>query len=641
VAAQDDAPAMPDSIPPRTTPADAANDAAKPAPALTLAAIGVVFGDIGTNPLYAIRQVFHDTPDFARDPAAIIGIVSLFLWSILLVVCVKYAGFVLRADHDGEGGTLALLGKLHAREPYLPYRMPSALTLLVLFGSGLLFGDGMVTPAISVLSAVEGLEVATDAFKPYVVPLAVAILVALFLVQSRGTARIGRAFGPVMLVWFATIGAVGAASVLHHPAILAALDPRPGLVFLFSRGWLGYATLGSVVLAFAGVEALFADLGHFGRRPILLGWYSVVLPGLLLNYFGQGALLLTDPAASREPFYGLVAPWALYPMVLLATAATVIASQALISGIFSLTQQAVNMGYAPRYAIRHTSAEERGQVYMPVINAFLAIGCIGIVLGFRSSDALGAAYGLAVIGTMTITSVVFYLVTRRIWRWSRWAAMPLVGGFLLIELAFLGANLAKLLSGAWVPLAIGIFVFAVMATWTIGRARYWRALRAWAMPIEAFRAMMRGWTRRDAGIAVFLSHERDFVPLVGKHEWMRAHVAHERVVLLKVVTMRRPYARSSRRVAVEDLGDGLYRVTACFGFMETPDLPAAVAKALPFAWEGVAFYLADPQVAEGGPWHTQAWRRLFLFLGRTGLTPIAYFSIPPHMAISVGLELEI
>ncbi len=612
----------------------------KTLPVLMLGALGVVFGDIGTSPLYAIRQVFHDTPAYAQDPAAIIGVLSLILWAIILAVCIKYTIFVLRADHDGEGGTLAMLGLIQQHNPPKPFAGPGALTLLVLFGSALLYGDGMITPSISVLSAVEGLNVATSAFKPYVLPLSAIILLALFLVQHRGTEAVGTLFGPVMLAWFTAIGATGLFGIISHPAVLASFNPLAGLHFLLTHGWTGYLTLGAVVLAFSGVEALFADLGHFGRRPIILAWYFLVLPGLMLNYLGQGALLLRNPHEAGEPFFGLVPHWGIYPMVILSTAATVIASQALISGAFSLTRQAVNLGLAPRYAVRHTSAESSGQVYMPVVNVFLMIGCLAVVFGFRSSDALGNAYGLAVIGTMTITSIVFFVVTTRVWHWSLWAAVPLMIAFLGFDLTFLGANLVKILQGAWVPLVIGIFVFTLLAVWTLGRARYRRALAGWAMDIGEFRAGMKGWASRGAGTAVFLTSDLHRVPLVGRHKWLRENCSYENVLLLKIETSPSPYGAESDRVTVEDLGNGLFTAIARFGFMETPCAGEVLPKALPFEWESVVFLLPQPIATDHGSFWRSALQRVFVFLGSTGLSPIEWFEIPAHQAVSVGLELD-
>jgi KUP system potassium uptake protein len=612
----------------------------KKLPALMLGAVGIVFGDIGTSPLYAVRQVFHDTPAFASRPGDILGILSLVIWAIFLAVCVKYTILVLRADHDGEGGTLAMLGLIEDKTPPAPFAGPGFLVLLVLFGSALLYGDGMITPSISVLSAVEGLNVATDVFKPYVLPTAAAILLVLFLVQYKGTAAVGAFFGPVMMAWFVAIGALGAVSVFAHPAVLVCFNPVQGIRFLTTHGWTGYATLGAVVLAFSGVEALFADLGHFGRRPIILAWYFLVLPGLLLNYLGQGALLLNDPKQAGEPFFGLVPHWAIYPMVVLATLATVIASQALISGAFSLTRQAVTMGLAPRYAIKHTSAEASGQVYMPVVNGFLMIGCLAIVFGFQSSDALGNAYGLAVIGTMTITSIVFFVVTLKVWHWPLYASVPLLIAFLVFDLAFLGANLAKILEGAWVPLVVGAFVFSLLAMWTIGRARFRKALSGWSMDIKVFRAEMEGWKHRGAGAAVFLTENLDRVPLIGRHIWLRENCRYENVLLLKIYAIGSPYLPDEERVTVQDLGNGLFTAEARFGFMELPSANQVLPQCLPFDWSTAVFMLPQPIPTDRGSFPQRILQRVYVFLARTGLSPIEWFQIPAHQAVSVGLELD-
>ena len=620
-------------------PKDAASPGERALPTMALGALGVVFGDIGTSPLYAIQQCFTDEPSFAHDPTAILGILSLVIWSVILIVCVKYATFILRADHDGEGGTLALLGLIRSKTPALPFARPGVLTLLVLFGSALLYGDGVVTPAISVLSAVEGLKIASPGFGPFVVPLSVGILVALFLLQHYGTERVGRFFGPVMLLWFVAIAILGAASAWQHPAVLAAFNPLAGLRLLLGYGWAGYAVLGAVILCVSGTEALFADLGHFGRRPIIVAWYTVGLPALALNYLGQGAKLLQDPDAAANPFFAIVPHWALYPAVALATAATVIASQALISGAFSLTQQAINMGFAPRYAVVHTSAEEQGQVYMPVINYALMVGCVALVLGFRSSEALGAAYGLAVIGTMTVTSVTFYVVTRQVWGWSRALAVPLLLAFLLIDGGFLIANLAKLLSGAWVPLVIGGLVFTVLVIWTVGRSRFRRAMSKLSMPLSEFKAMADGWNDREEGVAVFLTEHPDKVPIIGSHPWLRGHVAHETVLLLRIETTRRPYVPEEERLSIEDLGGGLYRGVARFGFMSRPDVCGALSRDLPFKSDQAVFFLPQVFTKPAPTWWLRLFRRCYLFLGRTGLSPVEYFQINALQVVSVGVEL--
>ena len=614
----------------------------KKLPAVMLGALGVVFGDIGTSPLYAVQQVFSDTPDFAKDPAAITGVLSLIIWAIFLAVCVKYTMFVLRADHDGEGGTLAMLGLIQQTDPPKPFAGPGVLTLLVLFGSALLYGDGMITPSISVLSAVEGLNVATDALKPYVLPLA-AINPACAFFWCRAAARRWWGACSARLCWrgSSTIGVLGMASASSSiPLCWRVFQSAARPAFPRSaHGWKGYATLGAVVLAFSGVEALFADLGHFGRRPIILAWYFLVLPALLLNYLGQGSLLLRDPHQSAKPFYGLLPHWGIYPMVALSTAATVIASQALISGAFSLTRQAVNLGLAPRYAVRHTSAESSGQVYMPVVNYFLMIGCLAVVLGFRSSSALGNAYGLAVIGTMTVTSLVFFVVTRRVWHWSLWTAVPLAAAFLVFDTAFLGANLAKILQGAWVPLVIGVFVFTLLTIWTVGRARYRRALAGWSMNVADFKRGMTGWKTRE-GSAVFLTSNLDWVPLVGRHRWLWENCRYENVLLLKVDLAKTPYVDGSDRVHITQVCQGFYTGTARFGFMENPCIGTVLPGALPFDWSDAVFLLPRPIPTDHGGFFRRFLQHAYLFLSKTGLSPVEWFQIPPHQAIAVGLELE-
>jgi KUP system potassium uptake protein len=631
---------MPDRTP--STPALAVGSGAqKSLPLLALGALGVVFGDIGTSPLYALRQVFHDNPALANDPQAVTGILSLILWAVVLAVCVKYTLFVMRADNDGEGGTLAMLGLIQSGDKPAPYAGPTVLVLLVLFGSALLYGDGVITPSISVLSAVEGLNVATSALKPAVLPISTAILLGLFLAQSRGTEAVGKLFGPVMLLWFLAIGVLGVLSLVKTPAILACLNPATGLHFMATHGWKGYATLGAVVLAFSGVEALFADLGHFGRSPIILAWYTVALPALLLNYLGQGALLLANPKAGAEPFYGMVPHMALYPMVALSTAATIIASQALISGAFSLSHQAVNMGLAPPFRVKHTSKDTSGQVYMPLINTLLMVGCIAIVLSFRSSDSLGNAYGLAVIGTMTITSLVFFIVMRKVWHWNLAISALVFAGFILFDLAFLGANLAKLLEGAWVPLAIGVCVFLLLWAWTLGRARYGRALASWAMPVADFRHDIASWQSRQDGTVVFLTFDLDHVPLVGRHHWLRENCQYQRVLLLRIETSRAAYVSDADRVEVADTGDGIFTAVARFGFMQWPHVGEVLPKALPFAWDDTVFILAQPMTAGKCSRLGRIVLAVYHFLRQTSLSPNERFSIPPGQTISVGMELEI
>lgn len=622
-------------------------------PWMALGALGVVFGDIGTDGLYVMAACFKAAPGSQNQPASVIGIISLILWSVILVVCVKYMGFIMRADHEGEGGTLALLGMLRenraksgVRAPAPGRRMmPGVLTFVVIFGSALLYGDGMITPAISVLSAVQGLSVATTAFNPVVVPLAVCILVALFLFQSRGTGPVGKLFGPVMCLWFVTIGVLGAHEVWGHPAILSAFDPRHGLAFLFTHGWQGLMILGAVVLAVTGCAALYADLGHFGRAPIMLAWFGLAFPALVLNYLGQGAVLIGSPRAASNAFFALVPHWGLYPMVALATAAAVIASQALISGSFSLTQQAVNMGLCPPFAIRHTSKTEAGQIYVPVVNTLLMVGCTGIVLAFRSSAALSSAYGMAVVGTMIVTSGVFYLVLRELWHWHRWQAIPLVACFLLVDGSFLGGNVEKLFSGAWVPLAIAGVIFTVSATWAYERPRYRRQIDGWAMPVERFQREMQTWQSRQDGTAVLMTPTPDRVPMVGRHAWLRRQVNHENIVLLTVAQLDRPSVPEQEQIEVETLAPTLHRMKASYGYMQSVDvdkaLRAARHSAIRIDWDNLVFYLPAPFASPQGRWPHRLRRRLFFFLRSAGESAVEHFHIEPGQTVAVGVKVDL
>ena len=613
----------------------------KPLPKLALGALGVVFGDIGTSPLYAVKQAVTELPAIAHNPHDILGVLSLVLWSLILVVCVKYVTFVTRADHDGEGGTMALLGLLRGHGAAKIGL--GAMTLIVLFGSALLYGDGIVTPAISVLSAVEGLNVATTTFQHMIVPIAIAILAALFLFQRFGTGRVGSLFGPVLCLWFVVIAALGVSGLVAHPESLRAFDPRLGIAFLTGHGWKGYAVLGAVVLCVSGVEALFADLGHFGRRPIVFAWYCVVLPALMLNYLGQSGQLIASPDAADNPFFSLVPHWGLYPMVALSTVATVIASQALISGTFSLTQQAINMGFCPRLAVIHTSTEQSGQIYMPSVNFMLMAGCVALVLGFRSSDALGAAYGLAVTGTMTSTTIAFHAVMRKVWGWTAWRAYPLTALFLTVDLAFLGANVAKIFSGAWVPLVVALFVFGTFVLWTDMHRAFTVALRQFAMPVADFLRDMTRWGERTEGTAVFITHEHDEVPLVGRNEWLLRHVRQERVLLLTIDTTRSPYVAPEHRLHIERGEQGLFTGKMCFGFMEPIDIPGALRGSdipeLAQDCDGMMFFLPRPFPTEQGSLAARLRRQAYVVLSRIALTPIEFFAIPPHQTVSVGVEI--
>ncbi|HEY4131796.1 MAG TPA: KUP/HAK/KT family potassium transporter, partial [Gemmatimonadaceae bacterium] len=540
---------------------------------LSLTALGIVYGDIGTSPLYALQQCFMAKEHaIAVTTENVYGVLSLIVWLLILVVAVKYIVFIMRADNRGEGGILALMALILQQERRRSdSRRRILLISLALFGAALLYGDGIITPAISVLSAVEGLHIATPAFDGYIVPLSFVTLVLLFMVQRLGTGRVGTAFGPVMALWFVTIALLGGAEVIKEPRILFALNPWHGLQFFIANGKVGFLALGAVVLAVTGAEALYADMGHFGKRPIRIAWFSLVLPALLINYMGQGALILRDPHAAANPFY-LLAPHALLiPLVILATVAAVIASQALISGAFSLTQQAVQLGYSPRVTILHTSRSEAGQIFIPEISNMLMVGCLLLVAFFKSSERLGAAYGIAVTGTMAITSLLFAVVARGRWNWSLAHVIPITAVFLAIDLALFSANVIKIEYGGWVPIVIAICVFTLMSTWKKGRTLLNHALHAGSLPLDLFLGdVARRKPPRVPGTAVFMTSSNDGVPVVLLHHLKHNKVLHEQVILMSVVTHEIPEIKSDERVSVEKLEHGFYRVTARYGFMETP-----------------------------------------------------------------------
>ena len=611
---------------------------------LALGALGVVFGDIGTSPLYALRQCFIDLRSPSVDPAALLGILSLIFWSLILVVCVKYVTFILRADHNGEGGTLALLALVLNQQSAKPAGRPTGLVLLVFFGSALLYGDGVITPSISVLSAVEGLKVAAPGAAHFIVPLSIGILAALFLIQSRGTGQVGAFFGPIMAFWFLTLAVMGISGIVQAPGVLAALNPGMAVEFLAHHGGRGVIVLGAVVLCLTGAEALFADLSHFGRLPIRLGWYGLVLPSLVLNYFGQGALILKHPTLTDNPLFLLVPHLLLYPMVALATVAAVIASQALISGAFCLTAQAIHLGFLPRMRIVHTSKEEQGQIYIAVVNYLLMLACIAVVAGFRSSERLGGAYGLAVIGTMLVTSITYYVVVRRVWKWPLSVAVPLVGFFLLLDLAFLAGNVVKILSGAWVPLLIAALVFAIFWIWTTNRARYGQALQSWGLPLEEFRHEVKSWQRHHTGTGVFLTTREHFVPLVGRNPWLHEHCRHQQLLLITVRDRPVPYVSDSEMAVVEEMGSGFWRIRASFGFMQSHDLmrllksPAMGTIAIDF--EHLIFYVPQSQIDYKGGWWRQRIGNVYRFLGSNTLSAADYFCLPARNVVHVGVQLK-
>jgi KUP system potassium uptake protein len=614
---------------------------------LILMAAGVVFGDIGTSPLYALRECVDPDHGVAATHDNLLGILSLVFWSLTMVVTVKYLTFIMKADNRGEGGILALLALAPSKKKPTSARI-GWIAGLVIFGAALLYGDGVITPAISVLSAVEGLEVATTRFSPVVVPLTVAILFGLFWVQKRGTASIGAVFGPIMVVWFITLATLGVVQIARYPAILEAINPLHAVSFFVEHRWRGFIVLGSVVLVITGGEALYADMGHFGRHPIRLAWFCLVMPALLANYFGQAACLIVHPELAGNPFYALVPTSLIYPMVVLSTVATIIASQALISGAYSLTRQAVQLGFCPRVTILHTSGEAEGQIYVPEVNAALAIACIWLVLSFRESSALAAAYGIAVTGTMGITSIVYFVVLTRAWRWPLWRALPLVLVFLSFDIPFFAANAMKFFHGGWFPIAIGLALFMVMTTWKTGRALLARNLASRLLPIDLFLADVdEHKPHRVPGAAVFMSSNPNGVPIVLLHHWKHNQVLHETVVLLSIVTESVPEVRTAERLQVKNLGRGFFLLTAHYGFMQTPKVPevmdlAAAYYGVPYVPARTSYFLGRETLLPTGDSKMFRWRKaLFAFISRNARSATQYFGIPPDRVVELGMQIDL
>jgi KUP system potassium uptake protein len=618
---------------------------------LSLGALGVVYGDIGTSPLYAMRECLSSTEHVtvAPDPGNVIGIVSLFFWALTLVVVLKYLVFIMRADNKGEGGILALAALVD--HPGRDARRRGRLAipvLLALFGAGLLYGDGVITPAVSVLGAIEGLNEQNPAFGHLIVPVSAAILIGLFWLQRYGTHRIGAVFGWVMLAWFVAIGAAGVPYIARHPEILVAVSPHHAIAFLATHGKVGFLLLGSVVLCITGGEALYADMGHFGKTPIRWAWTLIVFPGLLLNYFGQGALYLEEGAKVSNPFYDLVSggPF-LIPMIILATLAAIIASQALISGAFSLTNQAVQLGYVPRVTVVHTSHKAEGQIYIPEVNWSLMVACVALVLAFKSSSSLAAAYGIAVTGTMAITSYLYFLVCRYNWNYSWTAALSLFVPFVAIDLSFFSANLEKIAAGGWFPLAVGIGVFVIMTTWWRGRFELSRTMETGMIPDELFLADI-GETPlpRVSGTAVFMSSGTDGMPNVLLHHVKHNKVLHRQVVLLSIVTENVPFAVGNSALAVRELAHGFYRVIAHVGFMQQPNVPRILARCekhgLVVNPSDTTYYLGRQTLLTTGKSSLARWRKmLFSFLSRNARPPTAFFNLPPNRVVELGLQIEL
>ncbi len=618
---------------------------------LTLTALGVVYGDIGTSPLYALRECFKPEYGLAATPENVYGILSLILWVLILVVSVKYIVFILRADNRGEGGILAMLALLlQGQTDSLKRRL--LLIALGLFGAALLYGDGMITPAISVLSAMEGLTVVSKNFEYLVIPFTLAILVGLFLAQRLGTASVGKIFGPVTLVWFLTIGGLGLHEILLEPAILAAANPWYALKFAFTHGTAGFIVLGAVVLAVTGAEALYADMGHFGKKPIRLAWFVMVLPALMLNYFGQGALILRDPLAAENPFF-LLAPRAmLYPLIALATVAAIIASQAMISGAFSLTQQCIQLGYSPRMTIRHTSASEFGQIYIPEVNYAIMVGCLLLVLAFGDSTSLGAAYGIAVTGTFMITTTIYTVISATRWKWPLWQSALFFLVFFTLDAALFGASLLKFIHGGWVPLAVAVALFTLMTTWKRGREILRDRLQDIALPLDIFLEDVGQRARaRVPGTAVFMTSEAAGVPVVLLHHLKHNKVLHETVILLSIATDEVPEVPRADRVKIEALGQGFFRVIAHYGFMESADVKEVLQKCRD---SGIAarpldtsYYLGRERlIPRRGPWKKGGLsmsivrKKLFGIMSRNARSATEYFQLPPNRVVELGTQIE-
>lgn len=612
---------------------------------LTLAALGVVYGDIGTSPLYSIKEVFggahHPVP---ITPDNVLGILSLFLWSLIIVVTLKYVAFIMRANNKGEGGIIALMTlALHKGNP--DSWQQKLLITLGLFGAALFYGDGVITPAISVLSAVEGLGLITPTFKPYILPITLAIVVGLFVIQRRGTATVGALFGPVMLLWFAVLTLLGGISIVQHPAVLAAINPVYGFNFLMGNSLLGFFALGAVVLCITGAEALYADMGHFGAKPIQYAWLGYVMPALIINYFGQGALLLADSSAIENPFYRLAPEWALYPLVILSTIATVIASQAVISGAFSITQQAIQLGYTPRLEVQHTSDQEIGQIYLPALNWLLLVSIIALVIGFGSSSNLAAAYGIAVTGTMLITNILAIAVAVRLWNWSPLRAILGALPFIVIDLGFFLANSVKIPDGGWFPLAFGLAIFVLLTTWKRGRELLHHRLAADALQLKPFiDDVTQSGVSRVPGTAIFMTPDPDSVPHAMLHSLKHYKALHEQVVILSVSVFDVPFVPDIDRVEVRHLSGNFSQVIVQYGFKDEPDIPAALSlcteAGLCIDMMDASFFLGRETLIPRLGSEMAYWRELlFVAMFRNAGSATAFFKIPSNRVVELGSQV--
>ncbi len=612
---------------------------------LALGAIGVVYGDIGTSPLYAMKEAFSPPHGVPLTKANVLGVLSLIFWSLNFLITFKYLSLMMRADNRGEGGVLALLALL--RPGRITTRRRWLLITLGLFGSALLYGDGVITPAISVLGAMEGLSVATPALEPWIIPLSLVILFALFYVQKYGTAGVGAIFGPFTLVWFTCIGVLGITGIAREPAVLAAINPWHAVAFFTRHGVPGIFILAVVVLVVTGGEALYADMGHFGKRPIRLAWLLVVLPALVLNYFGQGGLLLSDPTSIRNPFYELVPSWALYPMIVIATGAAVVASQALISGSFSLTRQALQLGFTPRVTIIHTSATAEGQIYIPEVNWLIGAACFGLVLGFQSASNLAGTYGVAITGTMTVTTVLFAAVARERWKWPWWKVALVAVPLLVVDLSFLGANLIKIPVGGWFPILVAALVYTAMSTWKRGRVLLSGIMRQTTLPLDLFLNDIKDRKpQRVPGVAVFMTPDPGGAPPVLLHHIKHNKMLHERVVMFSVMSEEIPLVDAQDRWEFEELGEGFYKVIARYGFMETPDVPAVLAALTEVGFQAkpleTTYYLGRETLLPTGTTRFARWRKtIFIIMARNAQTATAFFGLPPNRVVELGAQVRL
>ncbi len=623
---------------------------------LVIGALGVVYGDIATSPLYAMKQCFFGMSSVPVTTPNVLGVLSLIVWSLVLVVSIKYLALVMRADNRGEGGILSLMALARPEAgvagPAGAKRRKSRgrLVFLGLFGAALLYGDGMITPAISVLSAVEGLEVVTPTFQPYVVPITVGVLLALFMVQKRGTAGVGAVFGPVTCLWLLAISALGVRGILLEPGVLAAVNPVHAAEFFVRNGSAGFFVLGAVFLVVTGGEALYADMGHFGKRPIQIAWFVLVFPALLLNYFGQGALVLRDGEAAHNPFFLLAPDWALYPLVVLGTSAAIIASQAMITGAYSLTRQAMQLGYCPRLSIEQTSEQRIGQVYMPSINWMLCVCTLGLVLGFRTADNLAAAYGIAVTTTMVITTILFYVVARDRWKWPLWLAGLVALIFLAMDGAFFAANIVKIAAGGWFPLAVAAVIYLLMATWKRGRRILSEKVRTSDLPLETFLRDIGSYSPvRVPGTAVFMTRDAHGTPLSLLHNIKHNHVLHKRVVILTITVEEVPHVPRKECLTVESLGHGVWRLVARYGFMQDPSVPEILALAgeqnLEFQLQRTTFFLSRETLVPSDIDALNFWsfwrERLFTAMSRNAQSATAFYRIPPDRVVEMGTQVEL